>query len=72
MPLPTAPFREQFVIEAISRHAVQLDLSMQTDMVGNLLLVYDQDRNSGRAPRVVMTAHMDHPGLLYFPTSLAS
>ena len=65
MSLPTAPFREQFVIEAISRHAEELDLSFQTDAAGNLLIVYDGDRNSGRAPQVVMTAHMDHPGLLY-------
>ncbi len=65
MSLPTAPFREQFVIEAVSRHAEELDLAMQTDAVGNLLLLCDREGNSGRVPRVVMTAHMDHPGLLY-------
>ena len=65
MPLPTAPFREHFVMEAISRQAAELDLEIQSDTVGNLLLLYKGDRNSEPVPPVVFTAHMDHPGLLY-------
>ena len=65
MPLPTAPFREQFVMEAISRRAAELGLETQSDAVGNLLLVYRGNRDSGPVPRVIFTAHMDHPGLLY-------
>ena len=65
MSLPTAPFREQFVKEAVSSRAAELDLEVLTDAVGNLLLVYDGDRDSGHTPRVIFTAHMDHPGLLY-------
>ncbi|MCY3762347.1 MAG: hypothetical protein OXH50_13935 [Gemmatimonadetes bacterium] len=65
MPLPTAPFREQFVMEAISRQATELGLETQSDAVGNLLLVYRGNRDSGFVPRVIFTAHMDHPGLLY-------
>ena len=65
MPLPTAPFREQFVMEEISRQAAELDLEIQSDAVGNLLLVYHGDRGSEPIPRVIFTAHMDHPGLLY-------
>ena len=65
MPLPTAPFREQFVMEAISRQAAELGLEIRSDAVGNLLLLYHGDRDSGPAARVIFTAHMDHPGLLY-------
>ena len=65
MPLPTAPFREQFVVEAVSRQAAELGLETQSDEVGNLLLVYQGNRDPELVPRVVFTAHMDHPGLLY-------
>mgnify|MGYP001378615936 CR=1 FL=1 len=72
MPLPTAPYHEQFVGEAIAAFAASRPrLVMSADDFGNLHLLYDPDREEiapgrrrpRRLPRLVVTAHMDHPGM---------
>ena len=72
MPLPTAPYHEQFVGEAIAAFAASRPrLVMSADDFGNLHLLYDTDREEiapgrrrpRRLPRLVVTAHMDHPGM---------
>jgi endoglucanase len=67
MPLPTAPFHEGSVAEAIRQFADQIDsLSISSDSFGNLHLLYDGlAPRSRRPPALVLTAHMDHPGLAF-------
>lgn len=60
--LPTAPFVEDRVIAYARRFAKDRNLKLTEDRFGNLLL---ELRGSKRnAPRVVFTAHMDHPGFV--------
>lgn len=56
--IPTAPFREHWVQEAIERTARKLELPARRDPFGNLYVSY----RKGRAAPVAFTAHMDHPG----------
>jgi endoglucanase len=63
MSLPTAPFHEHWVIAAIEAFAAARPrLVLDRDQAGNLLLRYTHPR-APRAPRLVATAHLDHPGL---------
>jgi endoglucanase len=60
--LPTAPFVEDRVIAYARRFAKDRKLKLTEDRFGNLLL---ELRGSKRnAPRLVFTAHMDHPGFV--------
>lgn len=61
---PTAPFHEHFALEQIyefvrSRPALKLS----QDHHGNLLLLYNG--SSKKEKRLIATAHLDHPGLLW-------
>lgn len=63
MPLPTAPFHEHWAIAAVEGFAAARPaLHLRRDAAGNLLLLYTPPR-AARAPRLVATAHLDHPGL---------
>ncbi len=57
--LPTAPFREHAVIDFVRGFASRHRLGIREDVAGNILL---QSRRA--APRWVLVAHMDHPGLI--------
>lgn len=57
--IPTAPYREQRIIEYIEHFARQHRLDLKRDDYGNLLLTARPGR-----PRWVMVAHMDHPGMI--------
>ncbi|HIC69755.1 MAG TPA: hypothetical protein EYO90_09560 [Candidatus Latescibacteria bacterium] len=74
MTLPTAPYHERFVGDAVAEFAARRpQLVMSSDDFGNLLLLYDGDkeetasggRRGRRRPRLVVTAHMDHPGMAF-------
>ena len=67
MPLPTAPFHEGSVVAAVHQFVDPIDsLSISSDPFGNLHLLYDGlASRSRRAPALVLTAHMDHPGLSF-------
>lgn len=57
--LPTAPYHEHGVRAFVEAYARQLDLPVERDPVGNLIVKYR--RGKCGAPLVWM-AHMDHPG----------
>ncbi|MFB3894263.1 MAG: hypothetical protein ACE15C_19835 [Phycisphaerae bacterium] len=58
---PTAPFREEAIVEQVRQWAARWPLEFARDSVGNVLLMYRKGR--GRAlTKWVFAAHMDHPG----------
>ena len=62
---PTAPFHERYALQVIHEFAKNRpQLALQQDSYGNVLLLYNGTR-SKRNPRLVLTAHLDHPGLIY-------
>ena len=73
MTLPTAPFHEHFVRRAVEGFAGERSVQASTDPAGNLHLLYDgpgsehPTRTMAGAlyPNLILTAHMDHPGLIY-------
>jgi endoglucanase len=61
---PTAPFAEQRVVAYVERFVRQRKgLKLSRDEHGNLLIEWRGSR-SGRMPRFVFGAHMDHPGFV--------
>ncbi len=61
--LPTAPYHEHAVRQAVIEHCRQLGLPVEMDGVGNLMVKYRRGRDGGRRfPPLVFMAHMDHPG----------
>jgi len=60
---PTAPFREEAVVEAVGRWAQRRGATLRRDPAGNVLLEYRRGRR-GRRPAWVFAAHMDHPGFI--------
>jgi len=67
VPLPTAPYCEHFVdAEVTAFAAARPGLGLRRDAFGNLLLTCDgQPADPGSCHTLVVTAHMDHPGLVY-------
>jgi putative aminopeptidase FrvX len=66
MSLPTASYHEHFVWRAVRDFASRrIRLEISADILGNLLLCYDGRRGSqkGEGECLIVTAHMDHPGL---------
>ena len=64
MGLPTATYHEHFCRRAaIDFAASRKRLTCRSDEFGNILLFYD---GGATAQPLVMTAHLDHPGLAYF------
>lgn len=66
---PTAPFRESFVIRAVSAFLTQNQIPFFTDPVGNLVLgvssaeaYLEMVNRPSSHPVCVYIAHMDHPG----------
>ena len=67
MALPTAPFHEGLVAAEVRAVADDLkSVRVDEDPFGNLHLLYDGlQEASRRAPNLIITAHMDHPGLVF-------
>ena len=60
--MPTAPFAEQHVVRYVERFVKsRRGLGLSRDRFGNLLI---ELKGTGRGPRWVFTAHMDHPGFV--------
>ena len=60
--VPTAPFAEQHVVRYVERFVkARPALRLSRDRFGNLLV---ELKGRSRAPRLVFTAHMDHPGFV--------
>ena len=68
IPMPTAPFHEQFVVAAIKEYANKTNVAITEDPAGNLFLLYNGGKLTQSTPHMIMTAHMDHPGLMYVET----
>ena len=65
--VPTAPFAERHVVEYVKRFvAARPRLRLSSDRHGNLLIELRPSRSTGtrRGPRLIFTAHMDHPGFV--------
>lgn len=60
---PTAPFREQSVINYLQAFAARLKLNVSFDAAGNVSLQYRHGRRRAM-PKWVFAAHMDHPGFI--------
>lgn len=61
---PTAPFHEHFALAQIYEFARSRPaLKLSQDQHGNLLLLYNGSRK--KSSRLIATAHLDHPGLLW-------
>ena len=67
MSLPTAPYHEHFVMQAVRDFAARRKrIELICDSYGNLLLLYDgRPRQDGPGGYLVATAHLDHPGLAW-------
>ncbi len=60
--VPTAPFAESLVIDwVINRYKKKKQITITRDDTGNILLELP---GVSRGPRVVLVAHMDHPGFV--------
>src|SRR2546423_1461972 len=60
--VPTAPFVEDRVVRFVEEFVkARPRLRLSKDRFGNLLITL---RRSGKSPRWVFTAHMDHPGFV--------
>lgn len=63
--LPTAPFMEQHIVDYVERFVERRRrLKLSRDRFGNLLLVLPGRTKKRQQPRLVFTAHMDHPGFI--------
>lgn len=60
--IPTAPFVEDRVVAYIEQFARKRKLQVSKDVPGNVLVSLGKPRKGQR--RLVLTAHMDHPGLI--------
>ncbi|MGH2351810.1 MAG: M20/M25/M40 family metallo-hydrolase [Chloroflexota bacterium] len=64
---PTAPFHEEYVARRITAVCRELDLPVERDAYGNLVVWHRGASASGRAHRprrpIAFGAHMDHPAL---------
>ena len=62
---PNSPFHEKFAIQYVQEYArSRPELCIHQDQHGNILLNYNGTR-SKRHPRLILTAHLDHPGLIF-------
>lgn len=62
---PTAPFHEHYPLEVINQFIQQRPaLGIERDQYGNLLILYNGTRRRSQ-PRLILTAHLDHPALLW-------
>lgn len=59
--LPTAPFHEARVIEAIEEAAVKTGMNCVVDDFGNRVVVY-KPKGKAKKGRIGFVAHTDHPG----------
>lgn len=63
--VPTAPFHEQFTLDLVRTFAAERPrIQTRYDRNGNCLLLYDGGGKS-KGELLVLTAHLDHPGLVW-------
>ena len=65
---PTAPFREERVIDHLRLFTrARRSLRLKSDRLGNQFIHYKRGRRPNKAPLLVLAAHMDHPGFIAGP-----
>ena len=62
---PTAPFHEHFALGIARAFAAERPIQMHHDRCGNSLLLYDGGGQQDDDEFIVLTAHLDHPGLVW-------
>ncbi len=63
---PTAPFHEHFALDIAHSFAAERPLiQVHHDRCGNSLLLYDGGAQEEEDEFIVLTAHLDHPGLVW-------
>ena len=63
---PTAPFHEHFALDIARSFAAERPLiQVRHDRCGNSLLIYDGGGHQEEDEFIVLTAHLDHPGLVW-------
>ena len=63
---PTAPFHEHFALDIARSFAAERPLiQVRHDRCGNSLLLYDGGGQEEEDEFIVLTAHLDHPGLVW-------
>ena len=62
---PTAPFHEHFALGIARAFAAERSIQMHHDLCGNSLLLYDGGGQQDDDEFIVLTAHLDHPGLVW-------
>ena len=63
---PTAPFHEHFALDIARSFAAKRPLiQVLRDRCGNSLLLYDGGAQEEEDEFIVLTAHLDHPGLVW-------
>ena len=62
---PTAPFHEHFAFGIARAFAAERPIQMRHDRCGNSLLLYDGGGQQDDDEFLVLTAHLDHPGLVW-------
>ena len=62
--LPTAPFREHFIIEFIEQFCLERKISLRKDSFGNLIATSGESTKNTAVTKLAFVAHMDHPGFI--------
>ena len=62
---PPAPFHEHFAFGIARAFAAERPIQMRHDHCGNSLLLYDGGGQQDDDEFLVLTAHLDHPGLVW-------
>jgi putative aminopeptidase FrvX len=70
--LPTAPFREHFIVEFIEQFCLERKISLKKDTFGNLIATSGSSTKSSSATKLAFIAHMDHPGFIIEKNSSAN
>lgn len=61
---PTAPFREQFIIQYIEQFCQERMISIKKDSFGNLAAASGNFTKNASTTKLAFVAHMDHPGFI--------
>jgi putative aminopeptidase FrvX len=70
--LPTAPFREHFVVEYVEQFCLERKISLKKDTFGNLIAASGVSTKNASATKLAFVAHMDHPGFIIEKNSRAN
>jgi putative aminopeptidase FrvX len=70
--LPTAPFREHFIVEYVEQFCLERKISLKKDSFGNLIATSGHPTKKASSIELAFVAHMDHPGFVAEKNSRAN